>query len=305
MHIVESHLPTLFYDHECVVLPGLGGFILRSRSARVHPTSFIMHPPGSVMGFNERLKDNDGLLMHHLSALRGLPYSEAELLVTDYVKQIKSHLMQGEGVLINKVGRLHYDIEGKLQFSPDLGVHYDVGCYGLPEITAKPIQRAAKVLPIETKSFKPVMVKKRSNISARNLIISAAAILLIAILVLPIRNNSSMARHQWAHLFDTADFQLHAPELSAQAYQPQVFLPTDIAGSRSTDSLPALSDATSNLDEQITHLLVSGAFKPKVLIRVLSYKVICIWSSFLFLLEPTGMHSEKILWHKQLYETPG
>jgi CCDC81-like prokaryotic HU domain 1/CCDC81-like prokaryotic HU domain 2 len=261
MHIVESHLSTLFHEHECVVLPGLGGFIMRYRSARVHPTSFIMHPPGSILGFNERLKENDGLLIHSLVAAKGIAYMEAELLVTDYIREIKSRLASGEGVLISKIGRLFYDVEGKLQFSPDLGANYYAGSFGLPEITALPIQREAKVLPIETKQHKPVAVKKRKTFQARNWTIAAAAILVIAILILPLRNNQSIVGHQWANIFDTSGLQLSSPEISAQSYQPLLFSISDIAGSRATDTIPVVLEEATSLDTSVTHLLVSGAFK--------------------------------------------
>lgn len=261
MHIVESHLATLFHDHECVVLPGLGGFIMRYRSARVHPTSFMMHPPGSILGFNERLRDNDGLLVHSLAAEKGLPYSEAELLVTDYVREIKSRLANGEGVLISKVGRLHNDVEGKLQFSPDLGVNFLASSFGLPEITAQPIQRVAKVLPIETKYHRKVIVKKRSTSKFRNWNIAAAAVLLLAILIIPFRDNNSIIGHQWANIFDTSGMQFSSPEIIAKSYQPGAFNIVEIADSRVTDSVAVLIPVVTDVESMITHWLVSGAFK--------------------------------------------
>ena len=55
-------LPGMFWDNDCVMLPGLGGFVCNPRSAWYDASKRQMVPPSRDVLFNPRLTTNDGLL---------------------------------------------------------------------------------------------------------------------------------------------------------------------------------------------------------------------------------------------------
>ena len=70
-------LPGMFWDHDCVMLPGLGGFVCNPRSARYDEAKRQIVPPSRDVLFNPRLTTNDGVVANELMAKHGLAYGEA------------------------------------------------------------------------------------------------------------------------------------------------------------------------------------------------------------------------------------
>ena len=48
---METYISELLYRHDCVILPGLGGFITNYRSAQIHPVSHTLRPPSKSISF--------------------------------------------------------------------------------------------------------------------------------------------------------------------------------------------------------------------------------------------------------------
>ena len=70
-------LPGMFWDNDCVMLPGLGGFVCNPRSAWYDASKRQMVPPSRDVLFNPRLTTNDGLVANELMAKYGATYREA------------------------------------------------------------------------------------------------------------------------------------------------------------------------------------------------------------------------------------
>ena len=74
---VLQALPGMFWDHDCVMLPGLGGFVCNPRSAWYDEAQQQIVPPSRDVLFNPRLTTNDGLVAGELMAKHGVAYPEA------------------------------------------------------------------------------------------------------------------------------------------------------------------------------------------------------------------------------------
>ncbi len=156
---VVNHIRDLLYHHDCVVVPGLGGFVTNERQARIDRSSGSFHPPGREVGFNVRLDHNDGLLISHLSARLSMNYVDARKLVVTFVGQVKSRLLAGRTVQFDGIGRFIVDRNHNLQFDPDPAANFLTDAYGLsffryPEISR---DRQGRILPAgsEASLFRP------------------------------------------------------------------------------------------------------------------------------------------------------
>ncbi|NDB35527.1 MAG: SPOR domain-containing protein [Flavobacteriia bacterium] len=83
--LVEKTVFSLLQTHECVIVPGFGGFISKRKSANIDFTTGIATPPYKEIGFNIKLQDNDGVLINSYSAQHLLSYKESEQKINQQV----------------------------------------------------------------------------------------------------------------------------------------------------------------------------------------------------------------------------
>lgn len=103
---ISQHLHRLFADHDCVVIPGLGGFVCNERPARYDESRQELIPPSRDILFNERLIHNDGVLAHVFSASSGKGYAEALAEIEREADWMRAALRAGDAVTLAHVGRL-------------------------------------------------------------------------------------------------------------------------------------------------------------------------------------------------------
>jgi hypothetical protein len=142
---ISVFISDLLFEHDCVVVPGFGGFICNYRPAEIHPVLHIINPPSKAISFNVNLSSNDGLLVNYIAKTGKLSFSEAQELVSNWVSTSKALLKRNETLVLKRVGRIFSDIEGNVQFAPDDSVNYLKSSYALKPITAQPVLRGKEV----------------------------------------------------------------------------------------------------------------------------------------------------------------
>lgn len=137
---VGSYIAELLYEHDSMIVPGLGGFVTRYKAAEIDQVQGKIHPPSKDLHFNNNLVVNDGILINYIEKKHDLSYEEAEKAVADYVSQVKAAIDRREIVVFPQVGRLYKDYEQKLQFLPD-NTNFNTEVYGLPDVEVTPLAR--------------------------------------------------------------------------------------------------------------------------------------------------------------------
>lgn len=136
---IDACINKLLFDHDCVIVPGLGGFVASPRAAihnKVHHT-FI--PPARVIAFNVFLRQNDGLLANQISTSEKIPFSEALNFLEKYVGRCFMEMASGRRFFVAQVGQLYYDAEKNIQFEPDDSALHAFESFGLTTIRAIPV----------------------------------------------------------------------------------------------------------------------------------------------------------------------
>ena len=59
---LTKHIEILLLENDCVIVPGLGGFIAHHQPAHYEEDEGVFLPPTRTVGFNPQLTMNDGLL---------------------------------------------------------------------------------------------------------------------------------------------------------------------------------------------------------------------------------------------------
>lgn len=145
---ISHQLHRLLPDHDCVVIPGLGGFVCNDRPARYDSAREELIPPAKDMLFNERLIHNDGVLAHELSAASGLTYAEALDQIESESAWMRAALRAGDTVTLAHVGRLFRPTPTEaVVFTPDAELERLFRSFGLQRIPLRPLAVAAPSVP--------------------------------------------------------------------------------------------------------------------------------------------------------------
>lgn len=173
----ENLIKDLLYSSDCVVLPGLGGFIAKYKGASLNSSLHIIYPPQKTIGFNPQIKENDGLLVSAFCALNNCSYSEGKAELDTWVKEQSNTLLRGEKLSWKGIGILFQDRLGKIQFIPDSKGNFSIESFGLDKILLVPVEREVQA-PVEAETS---VLEKRAA-QGSNWIWKAAAVLALPIL---------------------------------------------------------------------------------------------------------------------------
>ena len=158
MEEIGKHISELLFDHDCVIIPSLGGFLASNQPSRILLPNHIIFPPYRRIAFNVYLKQNDGLLANYLAKSESIPYTEATQKIESFTNSCFEILENGKKVNITDVGTLFYDKEKNIQFEVFRNINYLKESFGMESVHFLPIDRNEKVekkkLPIE-KTLRP------------------------------------------------------------------------------------------------------------------------------------------------------
>ncbi len=141
MSAIDEHICELLYDHDCVIVPSLGGFLASNVQANLNPAQHTILPPRRKIAFNIYLRQNDGLLANHLVEYDRVSYPEAIQRIEAYVQDCFSKLDQHRKVIVERVGTIYYDKEKHLLFEPFRQSQFRKDAFGLGSIQFLPIDR--------------------------------------------------------------------------------------------------------------------------------------------------------------------
>ncbi len=139
--MITQHIFALLYEHNCVVLPGFGGFIANRVPSRVNEAQQRVEPPRKVVAFNSNLIQNDGLLANHIAVVENMTYDNAVRHISDFVEVLKTEIQLKKYSAIKGVGDFYLNSENKIVFVPEADVNFSKETFGLFPISIRKILR--------------------------------------------------------------------------------------------------------------------------------------------------------------------
>lgn len=115
---LAQHIEVLLLENDCVIVPGLGGFVAHYTPAMRVAEENVFLPPTRIIGFNPQLKMNDGLLVESYMAVYETDFSDATRIVEKEVAHIFTSLHEEGKVDLPNIGELRYSIHGTYDFVP-------------------------------------------------------------------------------------------------------------------------------------------------------------------------------------------
>ena len=149
---LAQHIEALLLENDCVIVPGLGGFVAHYAPATRVEEENIFLPPTRIIGFNPQLKMNDGLLVQSYMSVYGTNFSDATKRVEREVDELIAALHEEGKVDLPNVGEVRYTIHNTFDFAPydnkiTTPYLYGLDAFEMRELSAIEKPQAEKIIP--------------------------------------------------------------------------------------------------------------------------------------------------------------
>jgi len=188
MKILAKHIAFLLRHHDCLIIPGLGGFVVQEGCATRQEDIYTFAPPSRIASFNQELKHNDGLLIESYMRALKVNYRDARLRVEADIEAMLNNLKKSRSVLIEGVGTVSINNEGLLDFQRNTSVLLNTAHYGLPKVRLLPLaQLKRETAPASEQIADNESIHFRVNrVLLRNVAATAAIIALVLCISIPV-----------------------------------------------------------------------------------------------------------------------
>jgi len=256
---ITAYIRELLFGHDCVIIPGFGGFIGNYTPARIDRNSGIFFPPVKQISFNRNLNHNDGLLIGRVSGSSNINYGDARNMVEEFVADIRRRLAKGEKVVFDNIGSFLNNEEGNLQFEPDKSANYHLDSYGLESFQCLPLEGYdVRKRITRFKDKDPVR-----QVSLRKVLWRAAVIvpLLALIIVVPLKTELFKTRVEATSMnpLVTAEFEHNKKAVDEAVTEGSGMIETVRVPVPEADALPEVNVPGSL--EANAYYLITGSFK--------------------------------------------
>ena len=190
---LAKHIEVLLLENDCVIVPGLGGFIAHYRSSIYNKEMREFYPPVRTIGFNPKLVMNDGLLVQSYMQTYNTDFPDASRKIENVVNALKEKLYQEGSVSLGQVGSLYYNMNGVYEFEPAENGFFTPSLYGLETFTFQKLAFSTSLnVKKEREERLPRLSANKTNPTSwhwtRSIAVVAATILLFFLCSVPVKN---------------------------------------------------------------------------------------------------------------------
>ncbi len=194
---LAQHIEALLLENDCVIVPGLGGFVAHYAPATRVEEENIFLPPTRIIGFNPQLKMNDGLLVQSYMSVYGTNFSDATKIVEREVDELIAALHEEGKVDLPNVGEVRYTIYDTFNFAPydnkiTTPYLYGLDAFEMQELSALEKPKTEKdtfsLVPATTPKEKRTFAVRFNRAYLTNAAAVAAVIILSFFFSTPIEN---------------------------------------------------------------------------------------------------------------------
>ena len=152
-HVIEleRHIEILLLSNDCVIVPGLGGFMAHHVDASYDEEDNLFLPPLRTLGFNPQLQLNDHLLVQSYIEAYDISYPEALRRIEEEVGELRQHIETTGTYELNDIGVLRLNNEGHYEFEPcEAGIltpeYYGLSSFGIRPLEGLPQNKPADAI---------------------------------------------------------------------------------------------------------------------------------------------------------------
>ena len=138
LRIVE-HIEKLLQEHDCVIVPEWGGFVVQTIPVRYQADTYLFEPSHKEIVFNETLQHNDGLLVESYMRSEQVDYKQARQLVAEDVSVLRQELQEKGVCSLGELGTISLGEEKQLIFEAADAEWLNQPMFGLASFVFEPL----------------------------------------------------------------------------------------------------------------------------------------------------------------------
>lgn len=253
MNRLINHIEYLLRNHNCVIVPNLGGFVVNNNTAKRDGLA-ALHAPYCDLVFNKELTHNDGLLVQSYMKTHALTSEDATKEINEAVTELRHKLREKKSINLGDIGTIKMNSESQLIYLPKPFIRPDF--FGLGHTSLKP------VIQLRTEFEERTKQKGGRNIR-RNAIITTAAASIVGLImfVFPLQDNP-MHRQQ-ANVFSEntlLEKRIAAPEnkIYSSISENNLYFSNPASVKANTESTITTTDSqiTNSVDEKKFYIVL-------------------------------------------------
>ncbi|NLA63051.1 MAG: SPOR domain-containing protein [Bacteroidales bacterium] len=189
MNEIALHIDYLLHTHDCIIVPGLGGFVVNTTDVEKNGLWGLDAPTFELL-FNNKLTYNDGLLAESLMKINNVSYDVAIKKIESACKELKSKLLKSEEVEWDNLGTFKTDTDNNTVFLANKD-YVRPQFFGLSNARFKPVVLALSTIENDKNAYSLKSIAQ--YVSAA---IAAAVVLFFVVLSF----NNSTPNSQYAEI---------------------------------------------------------------------------------------------------------
>lgn len=153
MNELNLHISRLLLEHNCVIVPDLGGFVTQYCPAHFDEVAGCFVAPSYQVGFNPLLQTDDGVLAHSFMMVNQTSYDEAVHDIRLCVHQLREALRTRKEVTLLNIGTFKQSASGSYDFTPLKEGIATPALFALPPLGIEKLDRTEPetiVLPLQS-----------------------------------------------------------------------------------------------------------------------------------------------------------
>lgn len=154
MDEIALHIDFLLHTHDCIIVPGLGGFVVNVTNVERNGLWGLSAPSFELI-FNSKLTYNDGLLAKSLMKTNNVSYEIAIKQIETASKELREKLLKDEEVVWSNLGTFKTNKDNNLIFLANKA-YVRPQFFGLTNVSLKP---SALVLSANSEDENSIPVK--------------------------------------------------------------------------------------------------------------------------------------------------
>jgi hypothetical protein len=144
-----NNIKNLLYLYDCIIIPGLGGFVARYYPARVDGLRRKLKPPCKEFTFDDSMVKGGEIVISFIARVRGIEEAEARTIVERFALETRAIVQQGDKAELPGLGWFIKGPKGKIHFEFDMVNNFHPETAGLPELNLPEFNKSDKTVMAE------------------------------------------------------------------------------------------------------------------------------------------------------------
>lgn len=144
MNRICNAISQLLYEHDKVIVPGLGAFLRQDEGAQVNIVTNTFVKPSSILVFDAQQREDNDLIASFLTTNEGMAEEESRQLLAQFVSDCFADLKTGKEVHLTGVGTLTMGSQQQWVFQSDPDIDYNTDAFGLSDFSVTPVFTSGK-----------------------------------------------------------------------------------------------------------------------------------------------------------------